>query len=110
MSLAAIKRFGTRIPCEIPATLMSLDPLHPFSESCQIILVNLGGCAARFPAAVEIGTSVRLRGLPTTTDVTGRVVNCISLGKHEKLWLLGIALDVPGNIWGIETVPRDWLQ
>jgi hypothetical protein len=111
LSLAAIKRFGTRIPSEIPATLISLEPLHPFSESCDIILMNLGGCAACFPRSVKIGTSVRLEGLPTAKPiVTGRVVNCISLGKHEKLWLSGIALEEPANVWGIETVPKDWLQ
>jgi hypothetical protein len=101
-------RGGTRIPCEIPATLVCLDPLHPFSELCQIILVNLRGCAARFSRSVEIGMAVYLEGLPAATNVTGRVVSCISLGKHEKLWLLGLALDEPANVWGIETVPEDW--
>jgi hypothetical protein len=103
-------RGGTRVPCEIPATLVSLDPLHPFSESCQIILVNLRGCAIRFSRSVEVGMAVRLEGLPTAAKVTGQVVNCISLGAHEKLWLLGLALDEPGNVWGMETVPEDWLQ
>jgi hypothetical protein len=54
--------------------------------------------------------AVRLEGLPTAAKVTGQVVNCISLGAHEKLWLLGLALDEPGNVWGMETVPEDWLQ
>ena len=54
--------------------------------------------------------AVHLEGLPTADKVTGRVVNCISLGEHEKLWLLGLALDEPGNVWGIEPVPEDWLQ
>ena len=89
---------------------MSLDPLHPFSEPCQIILVNLRGCVVRFSRSVEIGMAVHLEGLPTADKVTGRVVNCISLGEHEKLWLLGLALDEPGNVWGIEPVPEDWLQ
>jgi hypothetical protein len=102
-------RGGTRIPCEIPATLISLGTLHPFSESCQIILVNLRGCAARFSRSVEVGISVKLEVLPSAAKVSGRVVNCISLGEHEKLWLLGLALDEPGNVWGIETVPEDWL-
>ena len=103
-------RGGTRIPCEIRATLISLDPLNPFSESCQIILVNLRGCVARFSRSVEIGMVVHLEGLPSATNFTGRVVNCISLGEREKLWLVGLALDEPGNVWGIETVPEDWLQ
>jgi hypothetical protein len=53
--------------------------------------------------------AVHLEGLPTATNVTGRVVNCISLAEHEKLWLLGLALEEPGNVWGIDTVPKDWL-
>jgi hypothetical protein len=35
-------------------------------------------------------------------------VNCISLGQYEKLWLLGLALDEPGNVWGIQSPPEDW--
>ena len=113
MSLTGNKaevRGGTRIPCEIPITLTSLDPVHPFSDPCQIVLVNLRGCAARICRSVEIGMSVRLEGLPTVTEVTGRVVNCISLGEHERLWLLGLALDEPSNVWGIQTPPEDWGQ
>ncbi len=90
--------------------LTSLDPLHPFSEPCQIVLVNLNGCAASFRRAVSIGTSFRLEGLPAPTNVTGKVVNCISLGKHEKLWLLGLALDEPGNVWDISAPPEDWVR
>jgi hypothetical protein len=63
---------------------------------------------ARFSRSVEKGMAVHLKGLPTATNVTGRVVNCISFGEQEKLWLLGLALDEPSNIWGIETVPEDW--
>jgi len=103
-------RGGTRIPCEIRATLVSLDPLHPCSEPCQIVLVNLRGCAARFCRSVEIGLAVGLRGLPAMTTATARVVNCISLGEHEKLWLLGLTLDKPGNVWGIDTPPEDWTE
>jgi hypothetical protein len=25
-----------------------------------------------------------------------------------KFWLLGLALDEPGNVWGIATPPEDW--
>jgi hypothetical protein len=58
---------------------------------------------------VEVGISVKVEVLPTAAKVSARVVNCISLGEHEKLWLLGLALDEAGNVWGIETVPEDWL-
>ena len=101
-------RCGTRIPCEIPATLTSLDPAQRYSDGCLIILVNPQGCAARFGRPLEIGAAVRLEGLPAITDVTARVVNCISMGQYEKLWLLGLALDKPANVWGIQSPPVDW--
>ncbi len=103
----AVRR-GTRIPCEIPITLTSLDPIHPFTEPCLAILVNPQGCAVRFRRPVEIGAAVRLEGLPARTNITSRVVNSISIGDFEKLWLLGLALDEPGNVWGIKTPPEDW--
>jgi hypothetical protein len=36
---------------------------------------------------------------------TARIVNCIALG--ERLWLLGLALNQPGNVWGVEPL-EDW--
>jgi len=102
-------RRGTRIPCEIPITLTSAESAHSFSEPCLIILVNSQGCAARFRRPLEVGTTVRLEDLPASTDVTARVVNCISMGEYEKLWLLGLALDQPGNVWGIQSPPEDWV-
>jgi hypothetical protein len=100
-------RFGTRIPCQIPAQLTSLDPTRPFADSCVVILVNPQGCAAHFCRPVEIGTAVELEGLPSGR-VTAQVVNCISLGEHQKRWLLGLTLREPGNVWGVETPPEDW--
>ncbi len=89
--------------------MSNVDPRDPFSESCQVILANLRGCAVRSPRPVATGTTVHLNGL-TTAPLAARVVNCISLGEFEKLWLLGLALDHPGNVWGIESVPEDWQQ
>ena len=100
-------RRGTRVSLEIPITLSSLDPAHPFSEPCQTHLVNPQGCAARFGRSLEIGAAVQLEGLPTKATVTARVVNCIPI---EKFWLLGLALDEPGNVWGFKTPPEDWAR
>lgn len=100
-------RRGTRIPCEIPATLTSLDPAQPFSDSCLVSLVNPRGCAGRFGRPLSVGAIVRIEGLPANASVSARVVNCISLGQYEKQWLLGLALDGPGNVWGIESPPGD---
>jgi hypothetical protein len=87
-----------------------MDPAHPFSERCLTLLVNPQGCAARFRRPLEIGAAVRLDDLPAGTSVTARVVNCIQIGDYEKFWLLGLALDEPGNVWGIKTPPEDWAR
>lgn len=104
-----VARRGTGIPCEIPVTLVNLDSLNPFSESCKILVVNLNGCAARSTPSVEIGSAAELHGL-TARTVTAKVVTCFSLGEHEKIWLLGLELQSPGNVWGIEDVPEDWTR
>jgi hypothetical protein len=103
-------RGGTRIPCEISVTLTSRDPRTPFSQECLIILANLRGCAVRSPEPIPIGTEVCLEGLPLQHEVAARVVSCISLGRFEHLWLLGLALKESGNVWGIENVPEDWKE
>jgi hypothetical protein len=87
--------------------LASRNPSDGFTESCCVIVANLRGCAIRLTRSVQVGTAVWLHGLPGRS-VSALVVSCISLGQYEKLWLVGLALDVPGNVWGIEAVPEDW--
>ena len=87
---------------------MALDSVHPFFEPCLVILANPQGCGVRFGRPLKVGTRVRLEGLPAKGNVTALAVNCISLGEYEKFWLLGLALDEPGNVWGIESAPEDW--
>lgn len=101
------KRSGSRISCEIPAALRVDECSPSLPEGCMVILVNPQGCAARFNRPVEVGTTVQLEGLPRGC-ANARVVNCISVEKGGTLWLLGLALDEPGNIWGIDTPPLDW--
>jgi hypothetical protein len=73
------------------------------------VLVNQQGCALTINRALDVGAAVILVGLPVASKVTGRVVNSISLGKREKpFWLLGVAIDEPGNVWGIPNPPEDW--
>ena len=88
-------------------TLTSLDPIHSFFGECTAILVNPRGCAAKIARPVEVGTTVLL-DLPIQRMVTAKVVSCTSLGEYEHLWLLGLALDWPGNVWGIAAPPEDW--
>jgi hypothetical protein len=101
-------RSGTRIPCEIPITLTWTESDRRFSVPCAIVLVNPQGCVARLRVPVVIGTCVKLEGLPVGSGVSATVVNCISLGEHERTWLLSLGLAEPGNVWGIPVPPSDW--
>jgi hypothetical protein len=40
--------------------------------------------------------------------VAAKVANCTPLGTEGKYWLIGIALDEPGNVWCIHPAPADW--
>jgi hypothetical protein len=88
----------------------SLDATHWFCESGLVILANQHGCGVRISRPVEVNTALLLEGLPGEKMVSARVVNCISLGEYERFWLLGMELRDPGNVWGIETPPDDWLD
>jgi hypothetical protein len=104
------ERSGTRVPCEIEATLRSADESCPFSEPCRIVLANLQGCVLKIYRALDVGSAVILEGLPAAAKITGRIITSIPLGKHEKaFWLLGVAIDEPGNVWGISNPPEDWV-
>ena len=101
-------RRGTRISRRISVVLVSIDDGPHFSDAGITLLINPQGCALRAGQPIEIGRAVRLEGLPINYLVTARVANCISFGKHVKFWVIGLALDEPGNVWGVEDPPADW--
>jgi hypothetical protein len=101
-------RRGTRIRAQLPLRVTSLDPTLQFSEHCQTLVVNPLGCGVRLSRPLEPGLPVQLDNLPTGQVVAARVANCVPLGAGAKFWLVGIALEQPGNVWGIQPVPADW--
>jgi hypothetical protein len=102
------QRRSTRIRLEIPVVLTSLNPDLPFSEPCQTLVVNPQGCGLRFTRALEIGSLVGLEKLPGGHRATAKVATCLPIGSDSKSWLIGVALDEPGNVWGVAEPPADW--
>jgi hypothetical protein len=102
------QRRSTRIRAQIPLRVTSLDPAIEFSEHCHTLVVNTQGCGVRLSRSLERGVPVRLDELPTGQAVAGRVANCVPLGSEGKYWLVGLALDQTGNVWGIAPAPADW--
>src|SRR5262249_42359975 len=101
-------RRSTRIRAQIPVRVTSLDASIGFSEQCSTVIVNTQGCGVRLSRSLEPGIAVRLDELPIEQLVTARVANCVPLGNDNKYWLVGLALDQPGNVWGIHSAPADW--
>jgi hypothetical protein len=100
-------RRSTRIRAQIPIRVTSLDPATPFSESGHTLVVNTQGCGVRLSRALEPGLAVSLDEIPAGS-VTARIANCVPLGSGGQWWMVGIALDEAGNVWGVHPTPADW--
>ena len=98
----------TRLRVEIPVRLTTLSPAPLFAEQSHTLVVNPQGCGIKLSKALEPGTRVLLDGLPGGAQATARVANCLPLGADGKAFLLGLALENPGNVWGIQKTPADW--
>jgi hypothetical protein len=101
-------RRSTRIRAQIPLRVTALDTAAPFSETGHTLVINAEGCGVRLSRQLKPGTEIFLDELPNGQQATALVANCIPLGSENKYWVVGIALDRPGNIWGIRPAPEDW--
>lgn len=101
-------RHSTRIRAQIPVLVASLDSAVQFSERCHTLVINTEGCGVRLTRSLDPGTPVLLDELPGGNRVRGTIVSSVSLGHEGKYWLVGIALEEPGNIWCIQPAPPDW--
>jgi hypothetical protein len=98
----------TRVRAEVPLRLATIAPAPLFAEETNTLVVNPQGCGVKLSRALDPGTRVLIDGLPGGAQVTARVANCLPLGNDGKWYLLGLALDESGNIWGITNPPADW--
>jgi hypothetical protein len=101
-------RNSTRVRAQIPLRLQAQDAGNPFSEECHTVVVNMEGCGVRLSRPLQAGSPVLLDQLPCGMQVRAKVANCVPLGAGAKFWLVGLALEVSGNIWCIKPAPADW--
>jgi hypothetical protein len=93
---------------QIPLAVTSMDRRHAFAAQCVALVVSPQGCGIRTSQALPIETPVLLSDLPGGGSATGRVANCLPLGKDAKFFLIGVSLYNQGNVWGIADPPEDW--
>jgi len=101
-------RRSTRIRAQIPVRVTSLDPAVEFTEHCHTLVVNTEGCGVRLSRPLQPGLPILLDELPGGGAAQALVASCVPLGSEGKYWLVGIALEQPGNIWCIKPAPADW--
>jgi hypothetical protein len=104
----AIRR-STRLPLEVPVQITSLNPNVSFSERCNTTLVNAHGCGVISPRAMDMNLPVRLEIISAKRHTTALVSEVVPLGGDPETWLIGLELHNPGNFWGIEYAPSDWV-
>jgi hypothetical protein len=102
------RRRGTRVRAQIPVRVTSLDPTTDFSESCHTLMVNPQGCGIRCSRPLETGVQIRMDDLPGRGTALATVACTRPLSEGSKYWIVGVALQSPGNLWCIAPAPPDW--
>lgn len=102
------RRLGTRVRAQIPVRVTSLDPEINFSESCYTLLVNPKGCGVRCSRQLAPGMQLRVDELPGRGTARATVACAQQFEDGSKYWMIGIALESPGNLWCIAPTPADW--
>jgi hypothetical protein len=102
-------RRSSRVPVTLPVVVTSMEPDKPFSEICETLVVNAHGCVMYSPKKVDAGLPVQFKRKEGRATMA-YVVDCQPMGSGQQGWQLGARLDRPGNFWGLEACPEDWIQ
>ncbi len=102
-------RRSSRVPVTLPVVVTSMEPDKPFSEICETLVVNAHGCVMYSPKKVDAGLPLQFKRKEGRAAMA-YVVDCQPMGSGQQGWQLGARLDRPGNFWGLEACPDDWMQ
>jgi hypothetical protein len=114
-SLRSARR-STRIDKAIPLTIIGVDSARgPYREDVATATISGHGCRYESKYDVLHGSVVMLElnshknGSPAST-ARGRVKWARRPGVPGGMYETAIELDEPGNFWGVEAPPQDWLN
>jgi len=110
-------RRSTRIEKSVPLIVLGENRTgEPFVERTVSVTLNMHGC--RYPSRHDygVGTWVTLQAVgligseekPATVRAIVRSVH--PPGSLRELQQVGVELETPANVWGIERPPTDWLS
>jgi hypothetical protein len=115
--VAAGSRRSTRIEKSVPLIVLGQNRTgEPFVERTVSVSVNMHGCRYHSRHDYGVGTWVTLQAVglisseekPATVRAIVRSVH--PPGSLRELQQVGVELETPANVWGIERPPADWLS
>lgn len=110
----AEKRRGTRLMIEMPITVMGMDTLgEPFKEAATTTSISCYGCKYRSrryaPKDSVVTIEIRPPSRPKASRIAhARVIWVQRPRHHRETFQIGLELETPGNVWGIDSPPPDW--
>jgi hypothetical protein len=112
--LAGPIRRSTRIERAIPVTITGVDAWRgPYIESVSTVNVSAHGCNYQSAHQVLNDSLViielKSEQEKTTRSARGRVKYVKRPAETGELFQTAIELEDPGNVWGINDPPGDWL-
>src|SRR6266446_10852374 len=115
--VAAGSRRSTRIEKSVPLIVLGQNRTgESFAERTVSVSVNMHGCRYHSRHDCGVGTWVTLQAVglisyeekPATVRAIVRSVH--PPGSLRELQQVGVELETPANVWGIERPPADWLS
>lgn len=115
--VAAASRRSTRIEKSVPLIVLGQNRTgEPFFERTVSVSVSMHGCRYHSRHDYGVGTWVTLQAVglisseekPATVRAIVRSVH--PPGSLRELQQVGVELETPANVWGIERPPADWLN
>ena len=110
-------RRSTRIEKSVPLIVLGQNGTgEPFMERTVSVSLNMHGCRYTSRHDYGVGTWVTLQAVglisseekPATVRAIVRSVH--PAGSLRELQQVGVELESPANVWGIERPPADWLS
>lgn len=107
-------RRSTRVDCSIPMIVSGVDAWRgPYTENVSTVTVNAHGC--KYSSAHQVLNDsvviLEFKGerSQATRSARGRVKYVKRPSSSGQMFETAIELEHPGNVWGLDQPPKDWL-
>lgn len=110
------RRRSSRISQSVPLTIAGVgSDGQPFEERTATLDLSFHGCKffARHSVQKGVWLTLKCPNRQTADErrrVRARVMWCQASRRLKGLFQIGADLEVPGNLWGIDNPPANWVQ